>query len=191
MISINDVRSGMAIELDGDLYICVEHLHVKPGKGAAFVRTRLKNLKDGTILEKTFRAGEKIIRAYLEGKKMQYLYRQDGDYIFMDQSNYEQWHIKKDDFRQGVEFLKEGLEAEVLFYQGKPIGVDLPIVVELIVQETDPGFKGDTVSGATKQAVLETGAKISVPLFVEIGDIIRIDTRSGEYLERIKAKEDR
>ncbi|MBT9164395.1 MAG: Elongation factor P [candidate division WS2 bacterium] len=188
MISINDVRSGMAIELDGDLYICVEHLHVKPGKGAAFVRTRLKNLKDGTILEKTFRAGEKIIRAYLEGKKMQYLYRQDDDYIFMDQSNYEQWHIKKDDFRQGVEFLKEGLEADVLFYQGKPIGVDLPIVVELIVQETDPGFKGDTVSGATKQAVLETGAKISVPLFVEIGDIIRIDTRSGEYLERTKAK---
>ncbi len=161
---------------------------MKPGKGAAFVRTRLKKLKDGTVLEKTFRAGEKIIRAYLEEKKMQFLYHQDDNYIFMDQSNYEQWHIKEDDFKQGVEFLKEGLEADVLFYQSKPIGVDLPIIVELLVQETEPGFKGDTVSGATKQAVLETGVKISVPLFIEIGDIIRVDTRTGEYLERTKTK---
>lgn len=186
MISINDVRSGMAVEIDGDLYICIEHLHVKPGKGAAFVRTKLKKLKDGNVLEKTFRAGEKIIRAYLEGKKMQFIYGQDNDFVFMDQSNYEQWHISAADIRQGVEYLKEGQEVEVLFYQSKPIGVDLPIVVELTVQMTDPGYKGDTVSGATKQAVMETGAKVLVPLFIDIGDVIRIDTRSGEYLERIK-----
>ncbi len=188
MISVNELRPGMAIELDGELYVCIEYLHVKPGKGSAFVRTKLKGLKEGSVIDKTFRAGEKVIKAFLESKKMQYLYNSKHEYIFMDQDTYEQWHLIEEDFKQGVQFLKESMEADILFYQGKPIGVELPIFVELAITETDPGFKGDTVSGGTKPATLETGAIVQVPLFIEQGDVIKLDTRTGEYIERVRGK---
>ncbi|MGB9814094.1 MAG: elongation factor P [Thermovenabulum sp.] len=185
MISTNDLRPGVTVEIDGEVYVVVEFQHVKPGKGAAFVRTKIKNVKTGQVFERNFRAGEKLNRAILERKTMQYLYETDGTYYFMDTQTYEQIPLTKEQLGDALKFLKENLEVMVVFYEGKAIGIELPTFVELKVVETEPGFRGDTATGGSKPATLETGAVVQVPLFVEIGDVIRIDTRTGEYLSRV------
>lgn len=185
MISVNDLRTGLTIEVDGEVLSVVEFLHVKPGKGAAFVRTKLKNVKTGAVREVTFRAGEKVNRAHIETKEMQYLYRTGDDFTFMDTESYEQITLISDSLGDAPKWIKENMTIGIQFYQGKPIGIDLPTFVELAVTQTDPGVRGDTVSGATKPATMETGVIIQVPLFVNEGDIIRIDTRTGAYLSRV------
>lgn len=184
MISVNDLRTGLTVEIDGTLYTVVEFLHVKPGKGAAFVRTKLKNLESGAVLERNFRAGERVNRAHIETKEMQYLYNSGDEYFFMDSRNYEQVALNKDVLDDGVLFLKDNMTIFVQFYQGRAIGVELPTFVELTVTQTDPGFKGDTATGGTKPATLETGLVVQVPLFVDQGEVIRVDTRTKEYLSR-------
>ena len=184
MISTNDFRTGLTIELYGEVYTVVDFLHVKPGKGAAFVRSKLKNVKTGATIEKTFRAGEKVSRAHLDKREMQYLYRSGEQFTFMDTENYEQFTFSEEQLGEAVKFLKESMLISVLVHNGNTIGIELPNFVELAVEKTDPGVRGDTVSGATKRAVLETGAEVQVPLFVEEGDVIKIDTRTGEYIER-------
>ncbi len=184
-ISTNDFRSGISIILDGEVYTIVESQHVKPGKGGAFVRTKLKNLKTGYVLDKTFKAEEKIERAYVEKKKMQYLYNDGEYYHFMDLENYEQYSLPKEAIKDIVKFLKENIEVLGTIYEGTPITVELPNFIELKVVETEPGFKGDTASGGGKPATLETGAVIQVPFFVNVGDVVKIDTRTGEYVERV------
>jgi elongation factor P len=185
MITSNDFKNGMTIEIDGNLMTIVEFLHVKPGKGSAFVRTRLRNLKSGYVIEKTFRAGEKVNRAIIDKRTMQYLYSSGNDYVVMDTENYEQINLSAEAMGDGVKWLKEGMEISVLFYGTDPIGVDIQNFVELKVTETEPGFKGDTATGGTKPATLETGATIQVPLFIEIGEVLQIDTRTGQYLRRV------
>ena len=184
MISTNDFRTGVTIELDGEVYSVIEFQHVKPGKGSAFVRTKIRNVRTGNVLEKTFPAGEKITRARLDRREMQYLYSSDEDYVLMDVENYEQMSLHRSLLGDGARFLKENMNIWVLMYQGSPLGVDLPNSVDLEVIQTDPGVKGDTASGGTKPAKLETGAVVKVPLFIQVGDIIRVDTRTGEYIER-------
>lgn len=185
MISVNDFRTGLTVKIDGDLYQIVEFLHVKPGKGAAFVRSKIKNIKTGFVIEKTFRGGEKIERAHIERRKMQYTYS-DGDmYHFMDLESYEDMAINEVMLGKDKQWLKDGMEVDVSLYEDSPIGIEIPNFVELVVTETEPGFKGDTATGATKPATVETGATVNVPLFVEIGTKIQIDTRSGEYLRRL------
>jgi elongation factor P len=186
LYSTTDFRRGLKIELEGEPYIIVEFQHVKPGKGGAFVRTRLKNLVTGNVIDRTFKAGDKVEKPDLEEKQMQYLYHEGDDYFFMDAQSYEQQSIRKE-FLQGADaFMQENVTVTVLFYRGQPITVELPNFVELTVVKTDPGVKGDTVSGGSKPAQLETGATIQVPLFIEEGDRLRIDTRTGEYVERVK-----
>lgn len=185
MISVNDLRTGLTIELEGSLYTVVEFMHVKPGKGAAFVRTKLKNIESGATIERTFRAGERVNRAHIETKEMQYLYNTGDDYHFMDSETFEQVVIGSDLLEDASAFLKDNMNVHVQFYQGKPIGVELPTFVELEVTHTEPGFKGDTATGGTKPATLETGFVVQVPLFVNQGDIIRVDTRTKEYLSRV------
>ncbi|MHC9544335.1 MAG: elongation factor P [Vulcanimicrobiota bacterium] len=185
MITSNDFKNGMTIELDGHLMTIVEFLHVKPGKGSAFVRTKLRNLKSGYVVEKTFRAGEKVTRAIIDKRTMQFLYSSGSDYNVMDTENYEQITLSAEALGDGVKWLKEGMEISVLFYGTDPIGVDVPNFVELKVTETEPGFKGDTATGGTKPATLETGAIIQVPLFINIGELLQIDTRTGQYLRRV------
>jgi len=184
MISSNDFRTGVTIELEGQLWTVVDFQHVKPGKGSAFVRTRLKNVVRGSVLEKTFRAGEMLKRAIIETREMQFLYGSGDEYHFMDQSNYEQIVLGHDVLGDNVDLLKESMTINVQFHNGSVIGADLPNHIDLQVTETDPGFKGDTVSGATKPARLETGATIQVPLFIQAGDVIRVDTRDRSYIER-------
>lgn len=185
MFSVNDFRTGITIELEGNLYTVVDFQHVKPGKGAAFVRSKLKNVKTGYTVEKTFRGGEKVMRAVVERRDMQYLYESGGDYTFMDKENYEQITLNKDFIGDGTKWLKESMDVSVLLHNETPIGIDVPNFVELKVTQTDPGFKGDTATGAVKPATLETGAVINVPLFVNEGDVLQIDTRTGEYLKRV------
>ncbi|NLB88094.1 MAG: elongation factor P [Syntrophomonadaceae bacterium] len=185
MISVNDFKTGVSIELEGQAYVVVDFQHVKPGKGAAFVRAKLKNLSSGGVVEKTFRAGEKVAKAHLDRREMQYLYSDSDGYIFMDNETYEQITISADTIGDGVKWLLENMNIHVLIFQNKIIGVDLPNFVELKVVETEPGVKGDTATGATKNATLETGAVVQVPLFVNEGDVLRIDTRTGEYMERV------
>jgi elongation factor P len=185
MISVNDFRTGVTIILDEQAYQVVEFQHVKPGKGAAFVRAKLKNVKQGGIIERTFRGGEKVPRAHLDRREMQFLYHDGQDYIFMDNENYEQIAISADTIGDGVKWLLENMNIGVLFFQGNIIGVDLPNFVDMKVIETEPGVKGDTATGATKNATLETGATVQVPLFVNQGDRLRIDTRTGQYIERV------
>lgn len=185
MISVNDLRTGITIEVEGTLYTVVEFLHVKPGKGAAFVRTKLKNLETGAVLERTFRAGERVSRAHIETREMQYLYQSGDEYYFMDSETYEQVALTRDLLGDGTYFLKENMTVHVQFYQGRAIGVDLPTFVELEVVETDPGLKGDTATGGSKPAKLETGLVVQVPLFVQQGEKIRVDTRTKEYLSRV------
>ncbi len=185
MISTNDFRSGMTVERDGELLQILESQHVKPGKGPAFVRVKFKNLMSGAITQETMRAGEKVPRAHLEKRTMQYLYQDGEGYHFMDLETYEQQNLTAEDIGEAVKYLKENDNAEVLTYKGGLVGVSLPASVELRVTSTVPGLKGDTVSGGgSKPATLETGYEVHVPLFVEEGDMVRIDTRSGEYLER-------
>lgn len=187
MISTNDFKTGVTIEVDGDIWQVVDFQHVKPGKGAAFVRAKLKNIRNGNVLERTFNAGEKIPRAQLDHREMQYLYKSGDHWTFMDTENYEQIMLTEDQLGDAIKYLVENMNVSVLMYQGQIIGVDVPNFVELKVIETEPGFKGDTATGATKPATVETGYVLKVPLFVDNGDIIRIDTRTGEYMERVKA----
>ncbi len=180
-----DVRNGTTFELDNSVYKVVEFQHVKPGKGAAFVRTKLKNVITGAVLEKTFNPSEKLQGAEIEKRDMQYLYN-DGDlYYFMDNETYEQLPINKEDLGDMLRFLKENMNVKVLSFKGKVFAIEPPLFVELEITYTEPGFSGNTSTNATKPATLETGATINVPLFVNTGDIIRIDTRTGEYMERI------
>jgi len=185
MISAGDFKNGVTFELDGQVYQVIEFQHVKPGKGAAFVRTKLKNIITGATVEKTFSPTDKMPKAHIERKDMQYLYN-DGDlYYFMDNETYEQLPISKDTIGDLFKFVKENMIVKVLSYKGNVFGIEPPTFVELEVTHTEPGFKGDTATGTTKPATLETGAIVKVPLFVNQGDIIRIDTRTGEYLERV------
>lgn len=184
MISAGDFRNGITFELDGNVVQVIEFQHVKPGKGAAFVRTKYKNVITGAVVERSFNPTDKYPTAYIERKDMQYLYS-DGDlYYFMDMETYEQQPIDSSKLGPAFQFVKENMEVKVLSYKGNVFGVEPPNFVELEVTETDPGFKGDTATNATKPATLETGAEIKVPLFINQGDMIRIDTRPGEYMER-------
>ncbi|MDP9728752.1 elongation factor P [Alicyclobacillus tolerans] len=184
MISSNDFRPGTTIEYDGDIYRVIEFLHVKPGKGAAFVRTKLKNVKTGAVKEQTFRAGEKVPRARIETREMQYLYN-DGDlYTFMDTESYEQITIPKSQLEYELNFLKENMNCYVVLHEGQSIGIDLPNTVELEVVETEPGIRGDTATGGSKPAKMETGYVLQVPFFINQGDKLIIDTRSGQYVSR-------
>ena len=184
MISAGDFRNGITFEMDGNVVQVIEFQHVKPGKGAAFVRTKYKNVITGAVVERSFNPTDKYPTAYIERKDMQYLYS-DGDlYYFMDMETYEQQPIDKSKLGPAFQFVKENMEVKVLSYKGNVFGVEPPNFVELEVTETDPGFKGDTATNATKPATLETGAEIKVPLFINQGDMIRIDPRTGEYMER-------
>jgi elongation factor P len=185
MITTSEFKTGMTIELDGDLFVIVEFQHVKPGKGAAFVRTKLKNLKTAGVTEKTLRAGEKVDRAIMERREMQYMYNSGDDMFFMDTETYEQMTIDRSRLGNDVKYLKENTNISVVFYQEQIVGIELPFFVELAVAETEPGIKGDTASGGSKSATMETGAVVQVPFFINIGDVLRIDTRSGEYIERV------
>ena len=185
MVSAGDFRNGMTVEIEGTVYQIIEFQHVKPGKGAAFVRTKLRDVMGGSVVEKTFRPTEKFPPARIERKEMQYLYN-DGDlYYFMDMETYEQIEIGKDTIGDALEFVKENEMVKVCSYQGDPFTVEPPLFVELEVTATEPGFKGDTAQGATKPATVETGAVVQVPLFVNEGDVLKIDTRTGEYLSRV------
>ncbi len=185
MISVNDLRTGLTIELDNGLWSVVEFLHVKPGKGAAFVRTKLKNVETGNVVEKTFRAGEKVAKATLDKRDMQYLYKEGSDFVMMDTENYEQMSVTEAQIGDGVKYLKENMNVSILMYQGKIIGLDIPNHVELEVVDTPPAEKGNTAQGGTKPAKLETGAVVNVPFFISNGDKIRVDTRTNEYLDRV------
>lgn len=185
MISAGDFRKGITFEMDGEVYTIVDFQHVKPGKGAAFVRTKIKNIKTGSTIEKSFNPNDKYPRAHIETKEMQYLYN-DGDlYYFMDLETYEQIPLNEDQVEEAIKYIKENMNATIKFHNGEAFSVEPPNFVELKVVQTEPGFKGDTATGANKPAVVETGATITVPLFVNTGDVIRIDTRTGEYMERV------
>lgn len=184
MLSTTDFRRGLKIEMDGVPYEIVDFLHVKPGKGGAFIRTKLKNMINGRVVENTFRSGEKMVKPDLESKEMQYLYREGDEFVFMDMESYEQLHVGSAQLGEKSGYLKDGMELKMLLYKGQPLDLDLPASVALAVTDTEPGVKGDTVSGATKPAVVETGITVNVPLFVNIGDRIKVDTRTGDYIGR-------
>ncbi|WP_287128060.1 elongation factor P [Candidatus Cyanaurora vandensis] len=184
MISSNDFRTGTTIELDGQAWRVVEFQHVKPGKGSAFVRTKLKNVQSGAVNERTFRAGEMLPSAVVDKSEMQFLYPENENYIFMNMESYDQSELKASEIGPGIKYLKEGMTASVLTYNGAIIGVELPNSVVLEVAQTDPGVRGDTATGGLKPAILSTGASIQVPLFVTIGDKVKVDTRSDTYLGR-------
>jgi elongation factor P len=176
----------VTFELDGEAYVVIQFTHIKPGKGSPFVRLKMKNLITGNVIEQTFRPEEKVKSAYLEHKKMQYLYEADGVYTFMDSQTYEQVALTKADLGDSVNYLIENIVVDVVYFQDKPVSVELPTFIEATITHTEPGVKGDTATGANKTAEIETGYSLMVPLFVNEGDKIRIDTRSGEYLERVK-----
>jgi elongation factor P len=184
MISSNDFRSGVSIELDGAVWRVIEFLHVKPGKGAAFVRTKLKNAQTGNVMEKTFRAGETVPQAVLEKSVMQFTYKEGDKYVFMDMETYEESRLSETQIGDRVKYLKEGMDATVVQWGERILEVELPNSVVLEVTQTDPGVKGDTATGGTKPAIVETGAQVMVPLFISIGEKIKIDTREDKYLGR-------
>lgn len=184
MISVNDFRTGLTIEVDGGIWSVIEFQHVKPGKGAAFVRSKLRNLRTGAIQEKTFRGGEKVNTARIETRRMQYLYNSGSTYTFMDTETYEQTDLDESQIKTQLNFLKENMEVSIQSYQGETLGVELPNTVVLEVTETEPGIKGDTASGGSKPATLETGYVVNVPFFVNVGDKLVVDTRSGLYVSR-------
>jgi elongation factor P len=186
-VSTNDFKNGMTLELDGTLFQIIEFQHVKPGKGGAFVRSKLRNVKTGAVLERTFNAGVKVGLAIVERKDYQYLYPDSDAFVFMDLQTYDQIHVPATLVGDRAGYLLEGAEAQVALHEGVPITVDLPASVVLTIRKTDPGVKGDTRTGAMKPATLETGAVVSVPLFVEEGEKVKVDTRSGEYIERVKS----
>jgi elongation factor P len=178
-------RNGLKIELDGEPFTIVYFQHVKPGKGGAFVRTKVKNLRTGRVLDRRFRAGEKVDEADIEDRKMQYLYQDGENLVFMDSKTYEQIPFTTEQVGDAAKFLKENLDVDVLFWRNKPINIELPAFVEVAITNCEPGIKGDTASNVTKPAVIETGSVVQVPLFIKEGERIRVDTRSGEYVERI------
>ncbi|NJM99461.1 MAG: elongation factor P [Phormidesmis sp. RL_2_1] len=184
MISSNDFRTGTSIELDGSVWRVVEFLHVKPGKGSAFVRTKLKNVQTGSTVDKTFRAGETMPQAVLEKKTMQHTYKEGDQYVFMDMESYEENRLNEDQIGPVVKYLKEEMEVTVLMWNAQVLEVELPNSVTLEVTQTDPGVKGDTATGGTKPAIVETGAQVMVPLFISQGEKIKIDTRNDSYLGR-------
>ncbi len=186
MYSTPDFRKGLKIEINGEPFVIVDFLHVKPGKGGAFVRTTLKSMITGNVLDRTFRSGEKVDKPDMEERQMQYLYQSDEEFHFMDNETYEQLFLTADQLSDARNYLQENVTVTVLFHNGKPLGVEVPIFVELTVTETEPGIKGDTAAGATKPATLETGMTVNVPLFVNEGDRLKIDTRTGKYMERAR-----
>jgi len=183
-LSINDIKSGLTILVDNEVYLVVETQHVKPGKGAAFVRAKLRNLKTNNVQEKTFRGDEKIESAFVDERKLQYQYSSGGMYHFMDQDNFEEIAISEDNLQDKVKFLKDNLEVTGYFYKNETLTINLPNFVDYEITHTEPGIKGDTAKSGTKPAKIESGAVIQVPLFVNTGDKIKVDTRSGEYIER-------
>lgn len=185
MISSNDFRPGVVVTLDGELFAIVESQHVKRGRGSAYVRAKVRNLKTGAITERTFNAGERVPHAFLERRPMQHLYHQDDDYVFMDQQSYDQVTLRADLLGDATRYLRDNTVVTVVYYNDRPIAVELPNAVDLVVVDTTPGIRGDTASGGSKPARLETGATVQVPLFVEVGEVIRVDTRTGQYLERV------
>ncbi len=186
-VSTNDLKNGMTLELDGTLFQVIEFQHVKPGKGGAFVRTKLRNVLSGAVIERTFNAGVKVSQAIVERNTYQYLYPDGDDYVFMDLQTYDQIHVPSTVMDEASSYLTEGGEAQIALHEGVPIAVDLPASMVLTITQTDPGVKGDTRTGALKPATLETGVVVQVPLFVEAGERIKVDTRSGDYIERVKA----
>lgn len=184
MVIAGDFRNGVTFEMDGNVMQVIEFQHVKPGKGAAFVRTKLRNVMTGSVIERTFNPSDKYESAYVERKEMQYLYNDGELYYFMDMESFEQIPLDNNIFDDNFKFVKENMMCKVISYKGKTFAVEPPMFVELEVTDTEPGFRGDTAQGATKPATLETGASIKVPLFIEIGNVLKIDTRTGEYLER-------
>ncbi|MBS7530877.1 elongation factor P [Hazenella sp. IB182353] len=184
MISVNDFRTGLTIELDQDVWQVIEFQHVKPGKGAAFVRSKLRNLRSGNIQERTFRAGEKVARALVETRQMQYLYESGGEYTFMDNETYDQINLQGDRLEYELNFLQENMNVSIVTFKGETLGVQLPNTVELEVVETDPGIRGDTATGGNKPAKLSTGFVVQVPLFINVGDHLVVDTRNGQYVSR-------
>ncbi|MDQ4148462.1 MAG: elongation factor P [Actinomycetota bacterium] len=186
MISTNDMRPGMTLDLDGELFTIVQYQHHKPGKGGAMVRTKLKSVRSGAVLDRTFRADEKVELAILDKREMQYLYADDSGLVFMDNESYDQIHIDRDFVGDRAGFLKEGQVVQVALYQGAPIGIELPPTVDLTITETDPGLQGDRSSAGNKPATVETGAVVQVPLFLKPGETIRVDTRTGNYVTRVR-----
>lgn len=184
MISAGDFRNGVTFEMDGNVYQIIEFQHVKPGKGAAFVRTKIRNVIAGSVIERTFNPNDKYFTAFIERKDMEFSYSDEGLYYFMDPESYELVPVNASELEDNFKFVKENMVCKILSYKGKIFGVEPPTFVELQIAETDPGFKGDTATNAMKPAKLETGAEIRVPLFINEGDMIRIDTRTGEYMER-------
>ena len=186
MYDTADIRKGLKIEIDGSPYTVVDFQFVKPGKGNSFTRTKLQNLVSGAVLDRTWRSGEKLQEAHLEERRMQFLYQDEGGFHFMDQDNYEQMALTPEEVGEDARFLLENLVAAVLLFKGRAVSLSLPIFVELEVVDTEPGLRGDTASGGRKPATMNTGAVISVPLFIERGERLKIDTRTGEYVERVK-----
>ncbi|MBO0419647.1 elongation factor P [Vagococcus fluvialis] len=184
MISVNDLKTGLTIEFDGNIFRVIEFQHVKPGKGAAFVRTKLKNLRNGNTAEKTFRGGEKVAKAQIDNKKMQYLYESAGNHVFMDLNTYEQIELPGDVIEDELKYLLENSECNIIMYGSETLGVDLPNTVELNVKETEPGIRGDTSSGGSKPAVMETGLVVQVPFFINADDRLIINTSDGSYVSR-------
>ena len=184
-VGTSQFRNGLKIELDGEPFVIVYFQHVKPGKGGAFVRTKVKNLKTGRVLDRRFRAGEKVEAADIDDRKMQFLYRDGDQLVFMDSDSYDQIPFSSDQVGDAKKYLIENLDVDVLFWRGQPINIELPAFIQAAVSQCEPGMKGDTASGATKPATLETGAVVQVPLFVKEGERIRVDTRTGEYVERV------
>jgi elongation factor P len=178
-------RKGLKIEMSGEPFVIVDFQHVKPGKGGAFVRTKIKSLISGNVLDKTFRSGEKVDVPDLEEKKMSYLYRDESGFYFMDSETYDQMTLTQDQIGDTIGYLKENIQVDLLFHNGTPIGIDLPMFLELEIAQTDPGVRGNTASGGSKPAKLETGITIQVPLFLNEGDVVKVDTRTGEYIERV------
>ncbi len=185
MYNTSDIRNGLKVEIDGAPFEITEFLHVKPGKGGAFIRTTLKNLETGSVINRTFRSSEKLKEADVEEKNMQYLYCDGTDFIFMDNETYDQVMLPREALGDMTNFLKESMTVDVLFSKGRAINISMPIFVELSIKETEPGFKGDTASGGSKPAVLETGGTVQVPLFINEGDVVKVDTRTGQYVERV------
>ena len=183
-LTTNDLKNGMTLNLPEGLFQVVEFQHVKPGKGGAFVRTTLKNVRTGAVIDRRFNAGEKVDQAVIDKREMQFLYRDGTDFVFMDNQNYDQLHVQPSALGSSANFVVDGSTVELAMYDGEIVGVDMPASVELTVTETEPGIQGDRVSGARKSATLETGLVLQVPLFVNIGDRLKVDTRSGEYITR-------
>ena len=185
MITVGELRRGVGIELDGKIFSIVEYQHIKMGRGGAQVRLKLRDLRSGAIFDRTFPASEKFARIRVDRRPVQFTYSDGGVYYFMDQENFEERSVPREILGDAVDYLKDGMELELAYYGEEPIGVELPMNVEMRVTQTDPGFRGDTASGGTKPATTETGKVVQVPLFVNTGDVIRVDTRDGSYLERV------